>query len=200
MSDPIEPEYQQPSAPPTAPGPITELRGKASWPTIIGIIAIVFGAGGMLGALLGSASMIFGELLTMPGIFGQPAMPEGGWRLLFAALLAVSFFVALMLLFGGIYLNYRLKRGARLCKVWAVTKVILVVISTVLGFVNAPATMREAMAAQPGGSPPFGDAFIYAMMGVGICFGLVWGWALPVFMLIWFSRKKIKAEVAEWPQ
>jgi hypothetical protein len=33
---------------------------------------------------------------------------------------------------------------------------------------------------------------------VGSCFAIAFGWALPVFMLIWFSRSKIRSEVRGW--
>jgi hypothetical protein len=42
----------------------------------------------------------------------------------------------------------------------------------------------------------FFDAAAFGLMACG----LIWGFALPVFMLIWFSRGKIKHEVAEWSE
>jgi len=54
---------------------------------------------------------------------------------------------------------------------------------------NAPAAMLGV----------FGT--VMAIIGPMILvFAIVWGWALPIFMLIWFSRRKIKAEIAQWGQ
>ena len=34
--------------------------------------------------------------------------------------------------------------------------------------------------------------------GLGVIIGLLWGWALPVFFLIWFSRAGVRSEVRSW--
>ncbi len=33
---------------------------------------------------------------------------------------------------------------------------------------------------------------------VGIVLWVLWGWALPVFVLTWIARPKVAAEVARW--
>ena len=44
---------------------------------------------------------------------------------------------------------------------------------------------------------PTGGRFAYLMAGFMLLFSVVWSAALPVFMLIWFARRKVKADVAE---
>jgi len=57
----------------------------------------------------------------------------------------------------------------------------------------------EIMGQSSGGIPmPFGGGFYDVMIVVTLVFGLAWGWALPVFLLIWLSRGKIKNDVAGW--
>jgi hypothetical protein len=36
-------------------------------------------------------------------------------------------------------------------------------------------------------------------MGViGTILGIAWGCALPIFMIVWFTRSKVRAEVSTW--
>ena len=48
--------------------------------------------------------------------------------------------------------------------------------------------------------PGFFGTFMAILGPLTLVLGIVWGWALPIFMLIWFSRRKIKAEIAQWGQ
>jgi hypothetical protein len=54
-----------------------------------------------------------------------------------------------------------------------------------------------AMHSQPGvPAPPKG--MMETMAVIGALFAMAWGSALPVFMLIWFSRPSIRRETADW--
>ena len=46
----------------------------------------------------------------------------------------------------------------------------------------------------PGPASGFATIAVFAGLGVSI----LWGWALPTFMLIWFSRGHIRDEIATW--
>ena len=59
---------------------------------------------------------------------------------------------------------------------------------------------RNVQLSTEAGSSP-GDGFFALAHGVGVgmlgC-GLLWTWLFPVFVLIWFLRAKVRAEVASW--
>jgi hypothetical protein len=53
---------------------------------------------------------------------------------------------------------------------------------------------REDMGPTPFDMQEFMAIFSYIGMG----FAIIWGWALPVFFLLWFRREVIRAEIAGW--
>ena len=58
-------------------------------------------------------------------------------------------------------------------------------------------TQFEAMQQDPNTPGNFGS--ILSTMGLaGAILGVLWSWALPVFMLIWFARPAIRREVKGW--
>jgi hypothetical protein len=86
-----------------------------------------------------------------------------------------------------------------LCMSWAGIKIIFAIVNTIVSFMMQPGQIQSA--------PPQGAAAITTSMqtmeGPIVIFfqliNLAWALALPVFMLIWFNRTKIKDEVATWP-
>ena len=59
--------------------------------------------------------------------------------------------------------------------------------------------MEQAAAESGGATVPAGIFSLVQNLGTaGVVFGLLWAWALPVFMWIWLSRRVIRAETAEW--
>jgi len=36
------------------------------------------------------------------------------------------------------------------------------------------------------------------MSVVGAVIGIAWGWCLPIFMIIWFMRPKVRRDIATW--
>ncbi|NNF44738.1 MAG: hypothetical protein HKO59_05770, partial [Phycisphaerales bacterium] len=82
------------------------------------------------------------------------------------------------------------------CKAWAITKIVFVVANSSVGYLVNRAQF-EAMMDDPG-MASMGSGFFSAIGIVGVVFGLLWGWALPVFLLIWFGRPKVKQEMATW--
>ena len=50
----------------------------------------------------------------------------------------------------------------------------------------------------PADAQQMGAGFQYAGLAIGMCFGITLGIGFPVFILLWFSRAKIKDEVAAW--
>lgn len=88
-------------------------------------------------------------------------------------------------------------RGAALTWAW------LKIVAVVLILIPPYQMEKEAFEAmQPQGRGGGSAAMGYAELGltIGICLALAWGWALPVFMLIWLNRGSIKEQVEGWRQ
>ena len=96
-----------------------------------------------------------------------------------------------LLLAGGILLIKRRARAINALKIWAALRIPLVVASGALVLVtqNALREVREVLDAP---SVPFA-----AVMAANV-FWLVFGCALPVFVLIWFARERVKTEIRRW--
>lgn len=195
----------QPVAPPTQPGEIAAPQRSANWPIVIGTIAIVLGSGGILVGLWGAAAHLGMRLFEWAmeqsqssAVVGRQVAAMEAWLpwTVVSSLLATA--IAILLLLGGIRLTKRRCSSIRLLKFWAVVKIPVVVIRAIAE-VFMQESLFEIMSQSPSStSMPFGGGFLDLMMVIGLVFTLAWGWALPVFLIIWLSRGKIKNEVAGW--
>ena len=199
---------QRTMTPPTLPTPAPQprLRGPSQWPTVIGVLAIIFGALEVLGGCVGIVSpwvmSAMVEVLPEGQSMGMAAMVEWGRWMVASSLAGLG--IGVLLLLGGVSLMQRRPRGRTLCLTWALLRMPAVVLGLVVGYLmqrDQLVAMQEMFASDPSVpaamSAMFGR-FMQAGVLVGSVIGLLWGWALPVFMLIWFSRGKIKTEVASW--
>jgi len=194
---PDVPNY--PAAPPTQPGMVGLPQRPSAWPKVIGIIAIVFGAGGSLGGIWGAVSPLFTDAF-MSMVPGEQAagmkemMQQYKPYTIIGSLLSLG--VAVLLLAAGIGLVQRRGWAPKISMLWSIVKIVFVIVNSIFGYMMAQAS-AAAMAQDPAmAQMPAG--FMSVASGVGVALGACWGWALPVFMLVWFTRGKIKAEVAEW--
>ena len=109
-----------------------------------------------------------------------------------------------MLLVGGIALARRRPWASGTLVAWAVLRIVQAIPAVLVGYFMQMAmfeAMEEAAASSGGGGGgfPTGMSSIMAAFGiVGLVIGLLIAWALPAFVLIWFARSRIRAEVAEW--
>lgn len=212
MNDTSEPSPQQVDAwleqqpPGEGAGPGAEAGTGLSpsstgtgWPTVIGIIAIVFGAGGILGGVLGMLGPAINRVMinVMPAdqVAGIEAQAKYQWWA--AGLSVLATLIALWLLLGGIGLLKKRPAAAGKIKAWAKVK-----IAFVLLMVGVQALIQtdvfSATQTQTGGGFSMPEGFVLVMVGLTVIFMLLWGLALPVFMLIWFGRKSIKNDVEKW--
>ena len=195
----------QPVAPPTQPGALATPKRPTNWPMVIGTIAIVCGSGGILVGLWTAAAPLVIRLFESAIGQGQPAavfhmqvdamQPWHPWTVA-SSLVATA--IASLLLIGGIRLTKRRRSTMRLLKLWAVMKIPFVVITTIAALLMQERQFEIMSQPSSGIATPFGGEFVSVMIVVGLVFGLAWGWALPVFLLIWLRRGKIKDEVAGW--
>lgn len=188
-----------PFVPPTQPGGIRAPQGASSWPRIIGIIAIVLGALGILGGLYGMLAPWIVEAIAsiMPrGTEGTlDAVVESANWLIVTSIITTG--VAALLLVGGVGLVKRRQWGVGTCRAWAVLKMLLVLLNTGVGYFLQQASLAALSEQTPGGAQ-MPQELVTAMVVVGLIFGIAWGWAFPVFILIWLARGKIKAETSAW--
>jgi hypothetical protein len=166
---------------------------------VIGIIAIVFGACAALAGLWGMVSpLLVGAMYDAmpPGVNTAQMKVAQEWTAYTVPLAGLTTLAAVLLLIAGVGLTMRKAWSPRLCISWAVLKMLIVLVNAGLGVVM----MREVFSAMED-DPAMAGVPAGLMGGVAIgasAVGVIWGWALPVFMLIWFSRRKIKGQVAEW--
>lgn len=198
MSDPSpEPRYSPTLAPPTQPGPIVPVE-PARWPNVLGIVSIVFGALGALQGCSGVASAVIMPIFMrgMPAEARAPVDATAAWGPWLIALGASQALVAIGLLVAGILVLTRKPGGARLLAVWGVVRMIVVVFGAVVTF----RMQRDMMAsmAQSGRLPAFFPGLASLMGAFGVVFTLAWGFALPVFVLIWLRLRSVRAEIARW--
>jgi hypothetical protein len=186
------------TVPPVEPGSVHQSPPDTRWPKVIGIICIIFGVLGALGGICG----IFGSTISPLTQAGQPEevrVALDKWSGISVALAIVGMAVAILLLIGGIKLVNRQPKAVSLLRTWAVIKIIVGVISGIVQVYIQRQTMA-GIAGQTGPNAP-GPEFDGMMVGMMYVIGILsilWLLALPVFLLIWFNRPKIKSEVATW--
>jgi hypothetical protein len=201
-----QPELQPPSP---APGAASDPPpAQSTWPVVLGLVAALFGLAGFLNNLLSVASPFFMEwfLAGMPGELSGEAQ-EGiraareimgafrGWTVGFGLVSAV---VSAVLLIGGIMLLLRRADAARLLRAWAIVRMIMVTFGAIVSWRIQQytfATLHETLGAEMDQVPA---GLIAVTTGFGMTVGIIFGWALPVIVLIWFARQKIKDEVEGW--
>jgi hypothetical protein len=180
------------------------------WPTAVGVILVVIGCAGLLMYGCGSMFTVFFPMLM------DKAAQSGGqvnavtkaqmevleryfvWNISNAVVLSL---LGVGVLIAGIGILRRRRFGVTLSRVWAIMRIVWVIPATYFGYEIAIENF-EAMkrAAEDSGSPmPAGVASMMELFGpIGVAVGVVFTTAMPVFILIWFARGKIRKEVQQW--
>lgn len=202
---------QQPQEPMFSPPPDAPIQDasyidvpETSWPKVIGIISIVLASLGLACYGCNSVSTVFQPMMLEAIPEDQrPPTPQGMQLYIGVANMCVSFLLSVWLLIAGI-MTVKRKPSARTQNIgWSIVKIIVVLIALVVNVLLFAEDMADQMnwqfeqQAQQTGNPPvftFDITMVYIMLGVTAAVGLVW----PVILLIWFSRGKIKDEVATW--
>lgn len=199
-----EPPTQMPPplTPPIQPGPLARPAGYSPysspipvWPTVIGILAIVLGSLGLLGGIWGAVSPLVMKTLFQ-NMAVDPNMPyfSEKWTQWTIMSSVVSSAVAVVLIVAGAGMLKRTAWSPRVARIWAVIKMVFVIVNVVLAFQIQQSTMETI--AQTGGPRTVVNVSFLTIPGIFV--GLVWGWALPVFLLIWFGRASMKEQVSKW--
>jgi hypothetical protein len=191
VSAPSEPGAR--AAPPTQPGALRIVR-RAAWPSPLGVIMLVFG---ILALIYGLLCFILPEFFaTFTWSSDMPSMGElmAGYTTWYAIDCAGIVIAACVAVAVGIGLMGRRAWALPLGLAWAVFKIIVVACDAVLTMLMGIDQFRSMAESDP--SIP-----LAVVMGVPIGSAAVvalWGWVLPVFLLIWLSRRPIRAEIASW--
>lgn len=183
-----------PSAPPTHPDSVLP-PDRPSWPTVVGVIAIILGAGGLLLGLFG----LVWQVLLVSGVLGDTWM---GQDVTYARNIAAPTIVlgvlgvalAVLLLTGAIALLRRRRAAATMLGVWAVVRLLHTAAVAVLGY-YAQQEMLATMPPPPPGAPP--ADVMRTMMMLGLLVGVAWAAWFPLFVLIWFRLPKVRRDLAE---
>ncbi|MCZ6850349.1 MAG: hypothetical protein O7F17_01775 [Planctomycetota bacterium] len=196
-----------PPAPMTQPIDAGEIpHPPSAWPKVIGVITVIFGSLAILGGCSGAVSSLF--MSSLSGLMPEEqatmydAMEGLKPWLIIGAVLTLA--LGILLLVAGIGLVRRRAWSPTACMVWAGIKMVFVVGYTILSDMARQAqfeAMQEMMQQDPNmpaGATAMMGSFFQVFGVFAIVLGILWGWALPIFLLSWFSRSKVKAEVAGW--
>lgn len=187
-----EPPVFARAVPPTSRVLVPPPVALSKWPTVIGVVAIVYsglmlvcgGGGAVMSRFALSHQQIQAQLFETGSLY---KMSYAVWMLSWAA--------SILLLIAGIGLTMRRRWSVSVARIWAVAAAIMALLGAVLGYANADTVMNQ-MAQSSRTAMPAGAMSAFALIGVLI--SLLFHLALPVFLLIWFAREKIKAEAAGW--
>lgn len=201
-SDPSAFVYVPPIIPPAgSPGPPPPK--PPAWPMVIAVISIVLGGLGVAGEIFGLLWQAFmmPVLQRMPRAPGAPDMTFGmdsvwGYLLTGARLLTSA-----VLLIAGIALLHRRLAARALHLVYVMLKV-GVALGSIAFMVVGLQQASQALATMPATSGPAVPAnFIKTGMiagGIAGGFGLVASMAYPVFLLVWFLRRRTIDDMRAW--
>lgn len=199
-----------PAAPPTSPPFIAPRREQ--WPSVVGIIAIVLGAIGVLSSVWNALGMLLvSAVASGQGAPADNAPPASSldvsavfrsmeyWT---GSLVAINLLLgglAVLLIVAGIGLLRRRRRGAAWMVRWSILRII-----AGIAFAVVSALMQRDQINAMAGSPNDPAASAVLRMGplmivVTAVFALVWTMTFPVFVLVWMGRGTVRKTIASWP-
>jgi len=207
--DPYSPQDQQPPSPQPPPLPGQPMNiypapgsyggaypgqqaDKPSWPTVVGIISL---------CVAGIFSlMMIGSLAISAAVQNNPQqrrimadMPEwiASWQYkAISGTFTIGAYAVLAI--GGVMLLKRRRAGRALHMAYVMMGIVLAIAGSVVTLM-----MMDHMPATPN-APPQAHAIQQITTVIGFVVGLAFALAYPVFLLIWFSRAKVRQHVQTW--
>jgi hypothetical protein len=164
-----------PSAPPTVPGQLRAPNREPSWPTAIGIIMIVLSIGSLVSSIWYVVIFAFFRGQTFGAMWASQISVVGGLYVVAAGLGA-------LLLVAAIFLLMRRAWTRPTLLLWAIGKILV-------SIAIAVATSEPYLQASGPGS---------TWMLVFQIVPVLWAIALPVFTLIWFTRRGVVETMRGW--
>lgn len=184
-------------APPTQPYVMPPPPKRPVWPTVVGVMAIAWG---VLGVLAGAGGVIgflmFSRFQIMPGSPPELTQVMADFAPRMMMLAAGMGLLAALGLLGGVGIVRRMHWSVTITRGWAVLKLSAALVE---GFMTYSMQTKQLAVMQSGaGAPPMAGAIFTAMPVVAAAVGFAFAAALPVFMLVWFGRSRIRNEVQTW--
>lgn len=191
--------------------PVTNPAGptKSMWPTVIGILSILFGSLGlimhasqcvmyfMMNRMFSELFREFGARATAAGVYPPEPLPtfvtlSSTVMLISAALLTIW---SGFLIFAGIQLLKHRTLGVTLHVLWAIGKLVLsvalllpmlVLLAQLFSMMDRLSDSSGSMTSRPNPLPGVGFSVVTALIS------LVVMWSYPLFVLAWLSVRKLK--------
>ena len=181
----------------------------SSWPTVIGVLSMIYAIAGMLCQLTINGYMFVNDSIPEQfrgGMTFPPVMKVMG-----AASCVVLLVLGVLLLTGSVALMRRRRAGVKRLKAWVVSRLIMIAIGVLLSVLTARPQIqmqkdsmewqrqffKEHQISQE--VPNLTDEQIWHRILMGLGIFTVLASAYPVFLGFYLSRKKIVAETEQWP-
>ena len=189
--------------PPPLPKPRVSSRDPVPWHMPIGTVTIILGVLGVLWGGIRIAQAYMGDL-------GSPATGEEfdaealeavveKWQPVAVLTGAIYIPVGLILLAGGILLLKRRPLCVPVIRVWAILKLVSIGVNGYFQFLIASDQMAVMFSEGALGSDlPVVKSISDATVVVVLVLSIIWMSLLPVFLLYWFARARIRTEIATW--
>lgn len=191
-----QPEPQSSHEPPAVPAaaPPTQPTGavpghRSSWPGVIGTLLCVFGGIGLLQRVFGVGFMALMPFLPLP----PEAKITGTAYVLGLVLSVVGLPLSAVHLTAGIQTLRRKQSARKWVVIFFAYAILLAIPGGAYQYFNMQQQMQQA--GQQGGMPAgLGSGFSMGMAVIGVVISLLW----PTFLVIWYSRAKIREEMQGW--
>jgi len=177
--------------------PVEPVRAMSAGLQVLAILGIVLGVLGILSNFVcgvGTSIIAIAVVDFIPEEF-RTGLPEGAMGYVMLGVNLVNGFVSILLLVAGLGLHRRRPAAVGRYRLWAVIRIICVIVTAVATFFTQYAAM-EAQMADDGGPGVVMSPMLIAVPSA--LFTLVWGLALPIFALIWLQRESVIREIAQW--
>lgn len=208
------------ASPPTVELPPDDLAGhQASWPTVVGIISIIYAAFGFLANGCGTAFVYIGNLtLSLVGLDAADFQVPTWLKVATTTMGVFGMTLAILLLMGAIGLLRRKPSSVRLLRTWVVLAIVSTVVNIGIGFaaigpnIEIQKSIQEAVldkVKEDGGdpdAPQFADLQKddEAMRREAIRNLAIFGGGLPMIypLIVGFllTGKRRSAQVEQWSE
>ncbi len=183
-------------APPTAPG--LRRAGDPVWPLVIGILVMVLSAFAMLHGAIGLFRPAIMDVFdgVMPSKAPNPAAVMARWAPGLRICAVVTLGLAGLAMASG--------HGLLRCRRWSITTALawswlkIVWALTLSGVVLLMGQEQIAAVSQEAKLSGAKAGVVHLVLVFGLLLLTLWRAALPVFLLLWFNRAKVRQQVAGW--
>lgn len=191
-----EPPIQSPRlAPPTLPGELSVRRLDSSWPHLIGVICMVIGVLGIFAGVLSIVGSYWsdwmGEMMNDAEVTATLNV-SAQWRYVLISISVLKALLAGILVMTGILIARRKSNGRKWSVRYSLLQILFAFISCGVALLMQSQSLAELTSITPE------QASASDLASFGAVAGFFWTLILPIFLLLWFRRSKIKQEVVDW--